>query len=125
MPAQIPTISSPPWLRALRVLGVVVAWAWTLLAGVGGLLLLLFLGPWPLTNGWFAMFSGLAACPLLPRVLRRTLRVDVRWRSLLGVAALIMVAGRIAVAVEGPCRGIRRRRGSGKPWTRTIAPQLP
>jgi hypothetical protein len=102
MPAQAPAAPLPLWLRALRVLGVVAAWVWTLVGGVGGLLLLLFLGPWPLTNGWFAMFSGLAACPLLPQLLRKTLGVDVRWRSLLGAAGLIMVAGRIAVAVEGP-----------------------
>jgi hypothetical protein len=53
--------------RAVRAVGVLAAWAWTLVAGLGGFLLLLYLGPWPLTTGWFAMFSGLTACPLLPR----------------------------------------------------------
>jgi hypothetical protein len=37
-----------------------------LVAGGGGLLLLLKKGPWPPTNGWFALLSGLAACPLHP-----------------------------------------------------------
>src|SRR5437762_12800145 len=62
--------------KSLRTVAVVAAWGWTLLAGGGGLLLLLRLGLWPLTNGWFAMFSGIAACPLLPALLRRALRVD-------------------------------------------------
>jgi hypothetical protein len=78
------------------------AWGWTLLAGVGGFVLLLRLGPWPLTNGWFAMFSGIAACPLLPALLRRALGVEVRWQVLLAIAATIMIAGRITVAVQGP-----------------------
>src|SRR5947208_10172888 len=88
--------------KPLRFLAVAAAWFWTLLAGGGGLLLLLRLGPWPLTNGWFAMFSGIAACPLLPALLRRALRVEVRWPVLLAIAATIMIAGRITVAVQGP-----------------------
>ena len=43
------------------------AWAWTLIAGVGGLSLLVTRGPWPLTNGWFALASAIAACPLTAR----------------------------------------------------------
>ena len=93
---------SPRVTNALRMVAVVAAWGWTLLAGVGGFLLLLRLGPWPLTNGWFAMLSGFAACPLLPGLLRRALRVEVRWPALLAIAAAIMIAGRITVAVQGP-----------------------
>lgn len=46
-------------------LGLIAAWTWTVVAGGGGLLLLLEEGPWPLTNGWFALLSGIAACPLV------------------------------------------------------------
>jgi len=101
--------------KSLRTVAVVAAWGWTLLAGGGGLLLLLRLGPWPLTNGWFAMFSGIAACPLLPALLRRALRVEVRWPVLLAIAATIMIAGRITVAVQGP-RPPRPPATSG-PWS--------
>jgi len=38
-------------------------WTWTAIAGGGGLLMLIREGPWPLTNGWFALASGLCACP--------------------------------------------------------------
>jgi hypothetical protein len=37
----------------------VAAWVWAIVAGGGGLLLLLTRGPLPLTNGWFALFSGI------------------------------------------------------------------
>jgi hypothetical protein len=78
------------------------AWCWTFVAGVGGFLLLLYLGPLPLTNGWFAMFSGIAACPALPWLIRKVAGRQVRWGACLMVAALIMAAGRVAVAIEGP-----------------------
>jgi hypothetical protein len=41
----------------------IAAWAWTIVAGGGGLLLLWTKGPGPLTNGWFALLSGVSACP--------------------------------------------------------------
>jgi hypothetical protein len=94
--------SGPLWKRVLRVVAVVAASCWTLVAGVGGFLLLLYLGPWPLTNGWFAMFSGLAACPALPWVVRKLTGRRVRWRVFLVAAALIMAAGRVALVIEGP-----------------------
>jgi len=50
--------------RLLRGIGLIAAWAWTIVAGIGGLGLIITLGPWPLTNGWFALFSGLSACPV-------------------------------------------------------------
>ena len=94
--------STPTWRRALVVLAVVAAWCWTLIAGVGGLLLLLYLGPLPLTNGWFAMFSGIAACPALPSLIQKVTGRRVRWGACVVVAALIMAAGRAVVAIEGP-----------------------
>src|SRR6516225_2964822 len=87
----------------LRTLGLVVAqtvaWAWAFIAGVGGLMLLIDRGPLPITNGWFAMFSGIAACPLTASVLKRYAGVSVPGWVQFAVALLIMVAGRIAVVV--------------------------
>jgi hypothetical protein len=70
-------------------------------AGLGGFGLLLTRGPWPLTNGWFALFSGLAAWPVTAWVARRTTGVHVSgWLQLI-LAILIILAGRIALAIEG------------------------
>src|SRR5260370_36320079 len=44
-------------------LGWIAAWAWTIVAAGGGLWLLWTKGPWPLTNGWVALLSGVSACP--------------------------------------------------------------
>jgi hypothetical protein len=60
-----------PWL------GIVAGWAWCLFAGGGGLGILLIRGPWPPTNGWFALMSGVAACPLLGRLLQSSGRLQV------------------------------------------------
>jgi hypothetical protein len=95
-------MSAHSFVTPLRFLAVAAAWLWTLLAGVGGFLLLLRLGPWPLTNGWFAMFSGFFACAILPRMLDKAFRVRVRWPALIAVSAAIMIAGRIAVALYPP-----------------------
>ena len=48
----------------MEKLGWIAAWVWTIAAGGGGLWLMWTKGPWPLTNGWFALCSGLAACPV-------------------------------------------------------------
>jgi hypothetical protein len=85
-----PTLFAAAWI---------VAWAWALLAGVGGLVLLVHEGPLPLTNGWFAMLSGVAACPLTALLLRRFANVDVSLWVQLATALLIFIAGRIAVVV--------------------------
>ena len=77
----------------------IVAWVWTLIAGVGGLALLIHRGPLPITNGWFAMFSGIAACPLTASLLKKYAGVTVSGRVQLAVSLLIMVAGRVAVVV--------------------------
>src|SRR5512142_3160181 len=84
------TLSVIPWLAA---------WAWALIAGVGGFLLLVHQGPLPITNGWFAMFSGIAACPLTARLMKRYARVVVPAYVQFAVAFLIFVAGRVAVVV--------------------------
>jgi hypothetical protein len=77
----------------------VVAWVWALLAGVGGFALLVREGPLPITNGWFAMFSGVAACPLTARLLKKYAGVTISIRSQLAIALLIFIAGRIAVVI--------------------------
>lgn len=79
--------------KTLSAIAWLVAWAWALIAGVGGLMLLIHQGPWPITNGWFAMFSGIAACPLTARVVKVPRYVQ------LAVALLIFIAGRFAVVV--------------------------
>ena len=85
--------------KALSVIARLVAWGWALIAGVGGFMLLVHQGPLPITNGWFAMFSGIAACPLTARLLKRHARVVVLGYVQLAVALLIFMAGRVAVVV--------------------------
>jgi hypothetical protein len=70
---------------------------WTIVAGGGGLWLLLTKGPWPLTNGWFALFSGLSACPAIPWLLGKYAGVTVSGYIQLAGAAFFFVAGRIAL----------------------------
>ncbi len=82
-------------------LGFVAAWAWTLLAGGGGVWLLLTKGPWPLTNGWFALFSGLSLCPLLASFVKVNFGRVLSWPLRLGTAAFIFLAGHVALLVEG------------------------
>lgn len=90
-------------LGFLRKMVVVVArclsWGWALVAGIGGFALLVHQGPLPITNGWFAMFSGIAACPLTVRLVNRYVRVAVPLYVQFGAALLIFVAGRVAVVV--------------------------
>ena len=56
-------------------LGLTAAWTWAMLAGGGGAILLIERGPWPLTNGWFALSSGVAACPLTAWLAKRFLGI--------------------------------------------------
>jgi hypothetical protein len=63
------------------------------------LALLIDEGPWPLTNGWFAMFSGIAACPLTARLLKRYAGINIPLSVQLAVALSISIAGRIAVVL--------------------------
>jgi hypothetical protein len=87
-------------MRATALIVVrMLAWAWTIVAGVGGLILLVHEGPLPITNGWFAMFSGIAACPLTASLLRKYARIRVRSYVQFAVALSIFIAGRVAFAV--------------------------
>jgi hypothetical protein len=95
--SQTPEASTPGRLGA--TLGPVAAWAWAVVAGGGGLMLLVEKGPLPLTNGWFALLSGIAACPLTAWVLKRLTGVTVSGRVRFFSAALVFIAGRIALAV--------------------------
>ena len=81
------------------VIGWIAAWAWTIVAGGGGLWLLWTKGPWPLTNGWFALLSGVSACPATDWFLKKYARVTVSGYVRLAAAAFFFVAGRIALAV--------------------------
>jgi hypothetical protein len=85
--------------RVGAVLARTLAWAWSAVAGIGGLALLIELGPWPLTNGWFAMGSGLAACPLTATLLKRHAGIVVPGWMQFALAALILLAGRVAVVL--------------------------
>lgn len=85
--------------RTALVVVRIFAWAWALLAGVGGLVLLIHEGPLPITNGWFAMFSGIAACPLTATMSKRFAHVTIPGYVQFLVALLIWIAGRVAVAV--------------------------
>src|SRR6478609_6341059 len=75
------------------------AWVWALLAGVGGLILLIHEGPLPITNGWFAMFSGIAACPLTATLLQKHAGLSVAGWAQFAAALLIFLAGRVAVVL--------------------------
>jgi hypothetical protein len=77
----------------------IVAWVWALFAGVGGFALLIKQGPWPITNGWFAMFSGIAACPLTASALKRYFGIQVSGWAQFAVSFFIILCGRIAVVL--------------------------
>jgi hypothetical protein len=77
----------------------IVAWGWALFAGVGGLALLIHQGPLPITNGWFAMFSGIAACPLTASLLRKYAGLNVSIDAQFAGALLFFIAGRVAVVL--------------------------
>ncbi len=90
-----------PSRRALCFCGEIVAWGWTVIAGGGGFGLLVLQGPWPPTNGWFAFFSGLAACPLTAWLLRRYRAFHFPGWARFGVALALVVLGRLALKMEG------------------------
>ncbi len=73
---------------------------WAILAGGGGLLLLVAKGPLPLTNGWFALFSGISACPATAWLCNRWLRIPLSGRVQFALAALFYIAGRVALLIE-------------------------
>ena len=84
---------------AVATLGWIAAWVWTIVAGGGGLWLLFTKGPWPLTNGWYALMSGIAACPATAWLFKKYADVTVSGYVRLGVAVFFFVAGRIALVV--------------------------
>jgi hypothetical protein len=67
------------------------------MAGGGGFLLLLQRGPWPLTNEWFAMMSGISACPATAWLLRKYAGITVSGRVQFATALAFFIAGRIAL----------------------------
>jgi hypothetical protein len=87
--------------KTLRVFGSLVGWGWTIVAGGGGLGLIIQLGPWPPTNGWFALFSGLSACPLTAWLLKRYAGYAPSGYVRFAAAVLFILAGRTALAIEG------------------------
>jgi hypothetical protein len=87
--------------QLFRWLGWTAAWGWTIVAGIGGLGLIITLGPWPPTNGWFALFSGLSACPLTAWLLRKYAGITFPGWARFVVAVLFIVVGRLTLKIEG------------------------
>ena len=82
-------------------LGWLAAWAWTVIAGGGGLGLLITRGPLPLTNGWFALFSGVSACPLTAWLIKKYAGITLSSWVRFAIAFLIIVVGRLVLKIEG------------------------
>jgi hypothetical protein len=90
------------WVQKVgQALGWLAAWAWTIIAAGGGLGLLITLGPLPLTNGWFALFSGISACPLTAWLLKKYAGIKLSGWARFGIAFLIIVIGRLVLKIEG------------------------
>ena len=89
-----------PHRMNLQRVGLVVAWLWTIVAGGGGLWLLVHNGPLPLTNGWFALLSGVAACPLLAPIARKSFGFSLSGWYQFGAAAFFFIAGHVARELE-------------------------
>lgn len=85
--------------KAVELIAKTVGWAWAIIAGVGGLVLLMHQGPLPITNGWFAFVSGVASCPLTGSLVKRYTHFSVSIYAQLAVALLIFIAGRLAVVI--------------------------
>ena len=83
----------------LRIVGEVIAWVWFLVAGLGGLGLLITRGPLPVTNGWFAMFSGFSASPLTEWLLKRYPKINFPGWARFSAALFWFLAGRLAVVI--------------------------
>jgi TctA family transporter len=99
-------VTAVPWWRTITlrrlalIFGETLAWAWAIVAGGGGFGLILTDGPLPLTHGWYALFSGLAWCPAMAWLLKRYANVEASYWTRFAVAALIILAGRIALVVK-------------------------
>ena len=96
-------VSAAERTRQMRLsissLGRIAGWAWTFIAGGGGLWLLSTRGPWPPTNGWFALLSGLAGCPLVAWSLKKYAGISVTGWLQFAVAVLSFVAGHVALTI--------------------------
>jgi hypothetical protein len=90
-----------PIQQLLQIFGCLVAWAWALLTIIGGLGLIITLGPWPPTNGWFALFSGLAACPMTAWGLGRYYGIHFPGWERFFIAFTIILLGRLVLTIEG------------------------
>ncbi len=93
------------WKRGAQLIAATAAWFWFILAGCGGLGLIITTGPWPPTHGWFAMFSGLSVWPVTAWASKKYLGFTLSGRARLGAATLIMLAGRLAVDFLWPRPG--------------------
>jgi hypothetical protein len=83
-----------------RLLGEFLAWVWFVVAGGGGFGLIITEGPLPLTHGWYAMLSGIAWCPATAWLLKRYARVELSYWTRFGIAAVLILLGRIALIVR-------------------------
>ena len=81
-----------------KTLGWIAAWVWIVMAGGGGFMLLLEKGPLPVTNGWFALLSGISTCPLTAWLLRKYAGITSSGCVQFAVALTFFVAGRLALA---------------------------
>jgi hypothetical protein len=86
--------------RLAVIFGETLAWAWAIVAGGGGFGLIIIEGPLPLTHGWFALFSGIAWCPASAWLLKKYWRIETSYLGRLAIAALIILAGRIALIAK-------------------------
>jgi hypothetical protein len=55
----------------------------------------------PAHNGWFALFSGISACPLTAWLLKKYAGITLSGWARFGIALLIIVIGRLALKIEG------------------------
>src|SRR5438128_11503847 len=87
--------------RPGQVFGWLAACGWTIAAVIGGLGLIITQGPLPLTNGWFALFSGISACPLTAWLLKRKAGITLSGWVRFVIAFLIIMLGRLVLKIEG------------------------
>lgn len=85
--------------RILPMAAFVLGWGWALLAGGGGIYLLLTKGPWPLTNGWYALASGISACPSTGWLLNRFAGIKISGWAQFAVALFFFLAGHVALTL--------------------------
>src|SRR5689334_22709633 len=91
----------PAARRIVLFFGSFLAWGWTVVAGGGGLGLLIIQGPWPLTNGWFALLSGVSACPATAWIWEKYRGIKFPGWARFLVAFIIILLGRLALKIEG------------------------